>query len=105
MLAATTCLKDQAALSVAYGAGLRTAGAAILKVRNVDSERMLLRVERGKPVLSLSKGGGLYRNAMLPVRLLALLREWWRVGRREGVLHVDGWQFPRPHYLKPLSTR
>ena len=97
LLAATTCLKHQAALSVAYGAGLRAAEIAGLKVRDIDSERMLLRVERGK--------GGRYRNAMLPTGLLALLREWWRVGRHEGVLHVDGWLFPGQHYLKPLSTR
>ncbi|RYD28911.1 MAG: hypothetical protein EOP89_01305, partial [Lysobacteraceae bacterium] len=56
LLAATTCLKHQAALSVAYGAGLRASEIAALKVRDIDSERMLLRVERGKPVLSLSKG-------------------------------------------------
>lgn len=42
---------------------------------------------------------------MLPTGLLALLREWWRVGRREGVLHVDGWLFPGQHYLKPISRR
>ena len=97
LLGAASCLKHQAALSVAYGAGLRAAEVTALKVRDVDSERMLLRVERGK--------GGRYRNAMLPTGLLALLREWWRVGRREGVLHVDGWLFPGQHYLKPLSTR
>jgi site-specific recombinase XerD len=58
LLDATTCLKHQAALSVAYGAGLRAAEVAALKVRDIDSERMLLRVERGK--------GGRYRNAMAP---------------------------------------
>jgi integrase len=46
-LNATTCLKHQAALSVAYGAGLRVAEVAALKVTDIDSERMLLRVERG----------------------------------------------------------
>lgn len=97
LLDATTCLKHQAALSVAYDAGLRASEVASLKVRDIDSERMLLRVERGK--------GGWYRNAMLPTGLLALLREWWRVGRRERVLHVDGWLFPGQHDLKPLSTR
>lgn len=97
LLDATTCLKHQAALSVAYGAGLRAAEVAALKVRDIDNERMLLRVERGK--------GGRYRNAMLPTGLLALLREWWRVGRRERLLHVDGGLFPGQHYLKPLSTR
>ena len=97
LLGATRCLKHQAALSVAYGAGLRAAEVAALKVRDVDSERMLLRVERGK--------GGQYRNAMLPAGLLALLREWWKVGRQEGVMHPNGWLFPGQHYLKPLSTR
>lgn len=86
LLRATRCLKHQAALSVAYGAGLRAAEVAALKVRDVDSERMLLRVERGK--------GGQYSNAMLPTGLLALLREWWKVGRQEGVMHPDGWLFP-----------
>ena len=45
LLGATTCLKHQAALSVAYGAGLRVGEVSMLKVRDVDSERMLLRVE------------------------------------------------------------
>src|SRR5918994_3346209 len=46
LLNATTCLKHQAALSVAYGAGLRVAEVSALKVSDVNSERMLLRVER-----------------------------------------------------------
>lgn len=49
LLEATTCLKHQAALSVAYGAGLRAAEVAALKVRDIDSERMLLRVSRPRP--------------------------------------------------------
>ncbi|MER9121489.1 site-specific integrase, partial [Mesorhizobium sp. M0954] len=67
LLNATTCLKHQAALSVAYGSGLRVAEVSMLKVADVDSERMLLRVERGK--------GGRYRNAMLSQDLLLLLRQ------------------------------
>ena len=97
LLNATTCLKHQAALSVAYGAGLRVAEVSMLKVRDIDSERMLLRVERGK--------GGQYRNAMLAADLLTLLRQWWRLGREQGVMHRDGWLFPGQHYLKPISTR
>src|SRR5688572_14726349 len=97
LLQATTCLKHQAALSVAYGAGLRVAEVSALKVSDVDSERMLLRVERGK--------GGRYRNAMLSEDLLALLREWWKVGRQQGVMHRDGWLFPGQHAMKPISTR
>jgi integrase/recombinase XerD len=97
LLNATTCLKHQAALSVAYGAGLRVAEVSALKVSDVDSERMLLRVERGK--------GGQYRNAMLSADLLTLLRQWWKVGRQQGVMHRDGWLFPGQHALKPISTR
>jgi site-specific recombinase XerD len=97
LLNATTCLKHQAALSVAYGAGLRVAEVAALKVSDIDSERMLLRVERGK--------GGRYRNAMLPADLLILLREWWKAGRQQGVMHRAGWLFPGQHAMKPISTR
>lgn len=60
LLNATTCIKHQAALSIAYGAGLRVAEVSMLKIGDVDNERMLLRVERGK--------GGRYRNAMLSAR-------------------------------------
>jgi integrase/recombinase XerD len=97
LLNATTCLKHLAALSVAYGAGLRVAEVAALKVTDVDSERMLLRVERGK--------GGRYRNAMLPADLLTLLREWWKAGRQQGVMHPQGWLFPGQNAMKPISTR
>ena len=97
LLDATPCLKHQAALSVAYGAGLRVGEVSALKVRDIDSKRMLLRIERGK--------GGRYRNAMLPEGLLVLLREWWRAGRQQGVLHADGWLFPGQNATVPISTR
>jgi site-specific recombinase XerD len=97
MLNATTSLKHQAILSVAYGAGLRASEVTKLKVRDIDSERMLLRVECGK--------GGRHRNAMLAQDLLLLLRGWWKVGRRQGVMHADGWLFPGQHDLKPISYR
>ncbi|HEX7853661.1 MAG TPA: tyrosine-type recombinase/integrase, partial [Sphingobium sp.] len=85
MLGATTSLKHQAILSVAYGAGLRASEVAKLRVSDVDGERMLLRVECGK-------GGG-HRNAMLPKDLLHLLRAWWKEGRDQGIMHRDGWLF------------
>ena len=97
MLDATTSLKHQAILSVAYGAGLRASEVTRLRVRDIDSERMLLRVECGK--------GGRHRNAMLAHDLLVLLRDWWKVGRQEGVMHPDGWLFPGQHYLKPICYR
>ena len=40
--------KYKAALSAAYGAGLRVSEVVSLKVSDIDSERMLLRVEQGK---------------------------------------------------------
>jgi len=97
LLDATTCLKHQAALSVAYGAGLRVSEVSALKVSDVDSKRMLLRIERGK--------GGRYRNAMLPEGLLVLLREWWRAGRQQGIMLPNGWLFPGQNASVPLSTR
>src|ERR1700734_2030374 len=97
LLNATTCLKHQAALSVAYGAGLRVAEVAALKVADIDSERMLIRIERGK--------GGRYRNAMLPADLLILLREWWKEGRRQGAMLPGGWLFPGQNPVRPITTR
>jgi site-specific recombinase XerD len=59
-------LKYRAALMLCYGAGLRISEAVSVKVRDVDSKRMLLRVEQGK--------GKKDRYAMLSPRLLAVLR-------------------------------
>ena len=82
---------------MAYGAGLRVAEVSALKVSDIDSKRMLLRIERGK--------GGRYRNAMLPEGLLLLLRDWWRAGRQQGILVPDGWLFPGQSAAAPISTR
>ena len=87
----------RAALSVAYGAGLRVAEVAALKVGDIDSQRMLIRVERGK--------GGRYRNAMLSPDLLILLRAWWVDGKRQGAMLPNGWLFPGQNPVKPITTR
>ena len=42
---------------------------------------------------------------MLSTDLLALLRQWWKLGRQQGIMHRDGWLFPGQHALKPISTR
>ena len=84
-------LKYKAALSVAYGAGLRVSEVANLKVCDIDSKRMLIRVEEGK--------GKKDRNAMLSSRLLELLRDWWWVGR------PSTWLFPGRDPLLPVTTR
>jgi site-specific recombinase XerD len=89
--------KYRAALGVAYGAGLRVSEVVGLKTGDVDSTRMLIRVEQGK--------GRKDRNAMLSPQLLELLRQWWREGRRRGVMLPQGWLFPGMNSLEPLSTR
>jgi hypothetical protein len=33
------------------------------------------------------------------------MREWWKIGRQQGVMHPDGWLFPGMHYLKPICYR
>jgi len=97
LLAAAPGIKYKAALSVAYGAGLRVSEVAHLKVDDIDSTRMLIRVEQGK--------GGRDRNAMLSPQLLELLRLWWREGKRRGVMFPHGWLFPGRSYTDPISSR
>ena len=89
--------KYQAALSVAYGAGLRASEVVGLKVSDIDSTRRTLRVEQGK--------GGKDRYAMLSPVLLERLRAWWRVGHAQGKLLDGGWLFPGLNPINPLSTR
>jgi len=84
-------LKYKAALSIAYGAGLRTSEVVNLKLGDIDSERMLIRVEQGK--------GRKDRNVMLSPSLLALLRDYWREARPQG------WLFPGRPPVTPISTR
>lgn len=84
-------LKYKAALSVAYGAGLRGGEVVMLRVSDIDSKRMLIRVEMGK--------GRKDRHAMLSPQLLELLRAWWLQSRSKG------WLFPGRDPLLPLTTR
>ena len=97
LLACTYNLKHQAALSVAYGTGLRAAEIVSLKVGDIDSQRMTLRVEQGK--------GGKDRYAMLSPVLLERLRAWWRVGHAQGKILPNGWLFPGQDPVVPLTTR
>ena len=97
LIAAAGNLKHQTALSVAYGAGLRASEVVALKVGDIDSERMTLRVERGK--------GSKDRYAMLPPVLLERMRVWWRVARAQGKMLDGGWLFPGLDPIDQLSTR
>jgi integrase/recombinase XerD len=97
LLAAVSNLKHQTALSVAYGAGLRSSEVIALKVGDIDSERMTLRVEQGK--------GRKDRYAMLSPVLLERLRAWWRLAHAQGKIFSKGWLFPGLNPMDPLSAR
>jgi len=97
LIAGAENLKHQTALSVAYGAGLRAGEIVALKVGDIDSTRMTLRVEQGK--------GRRDRYAMLSPSLLERLRLWWKSARAQGKMLDDGWLFPGMHPIEPLSTR
>jgi integrase/recombinase XerD len=91
LLAHAPGLKYRAALSIAYGCGLRVSEIVNLKVTDIDSARMLIRVEQGK--------GRKDRFAMPSPELLDLLREWWRVKRSRG------WLFPGQQPVQPITAR
>jgi integrase/recombinase XerD len=78
--------KHKAALSVAYGPGLRAMEVVAPKVCDIDSKRMMLRVDQGK--------GRKDRHAMLSPQLLELLRDWWRIAQ-----HLQVHQLCRRHHV------
>lgn len=75
-------LKYRAALMLCYGAGLRVSEAVAVKVSDIDSQRMLIRVEQGK--------GRKDRYTMLSPRLLEVLRAYWRAARPKDYLFPSG---------------
>ena len=83
--------KYKAALSAAFAAGLRVSEVVSLKVSDIHSERMLLRIEQGK--------GRKDRFAMLSPELLELLRDWYRIARPAV------WLFPGRDLMLPMTTR
>jgi site-specific recombinase XerD len=84
-------LKYKAALGIAYGAGLRGGEVVMLRTSDIDSKRMLIRVEMGK--------GRKDRHAKLSPELLSLLRAWWLQCRSKG------WLFPGRDPLLPMTVR
>lgn len=83
-------LKYRAALMTCYGAGRRIGETVALKVSDIDSQRMLLRVQDGK--------GGKDRYAMLGIRLLKILRMYWRSACPRQ------WLFPSWHECKHMTS-
>jgi site-specific recombinase XerD len=90
-LEAAPGLKYKAALSVAYGAGLRASEVVALKVSDIDGKRMVIRIEQGK--------GRKDRYVMLSPHLLELLRAWYKVAWPQG------WLFPGQNPVNPMTTR
>lgn len=88
LLAAVPGLRERAAMEVAYGAGLRLSEVLHLKLSDIDSQRMILRVEQGK--------GKKDRNVMLSPALLETLRAYWRQSRPRV------WLFPGQGGKRPL---
>jgi integrase/recombinase XerD len=97
LIAAATKPNYQAALAVAYGAGLRAGEVVALKVGDIDSARMTLRIEQGK--------GRKDRYAMLSPVLLEHLRAGWRAARARGRMLDGGWLFPGQNPINPMTTR
>jgi len=96
-------IRYRAALMTAYGGGLRVSEVVALKVGDIDSKRMLIRVRQGK--------GKKDRYAMLSPRLLEVLRCWWRsrrpAGQRQNTSPED-WLFPgwrKGHHMNTESLQ
>jgi integrase/recombinase XerD len=88
--AAITNLKHRALLMTAYAAGLRVSEVTRLRVTDIDSARMVIRVYRGK--------GQKDRYVMLSPRLLEILRAYWKAARPGDFL------FPGAGPDRPLTT-
>src|SRR6185503_15857052 len=80
LLAAAPGFKYRLLLSLTYGCGLRASEVVSLKVSDIDSAQMVIRIEQGK--------GRKDRYVMLPPALLDMLRQWWEAARPQG------WLFP-----------
>jgi integrase/recombinase XerD len=91
LIAGAKNLYHRTLLMTLYGAGLRRAELCDLKVRDIDSQRMMLRVERGK--------GGRDREIPLSSTLLTALREYYRWMRPQTYLFPGtrhGWRADAP---------
>jgi site-specific recombinase XerD len=91
-LQAISCLRNRVAMTTAYASGLRISEAARLKIADIDSSRMVIRVESGK--------GGKDRYVMLSPRLLDILRSYYRLAWPKP----KHWLFPGRDAMKPINV-
>ncbi|MBU0719137.1 MAG: site-specific integrase [Planctomycetes bacterium] len=89
VLAASNNLKHRAIVTTIYGGGLRTSEVCGLSVNDIDSKRMVIRVQQGK--------GHKDRLVMLSPKLLGLLRQYWKAYKP---MH---WLFPGQPRSQPLN--
>ncbi len=75
-------VKHHAILTTCYAAGLRISEAVRLQPSDIDSQRMVIRVQQGK--------GRKDRYVMLSPRLLEILRAWWRIEKPAPWLFPGG---------------
>ena len=89
LFAHTTHPKHRALLMTTYAAGLRVSEVVRLQVTDIESARMLIRVNQGK--------GNKDRSTLLSTRLLTALRAYWKLAR------PPLWLFPGYHPNRPMS--
>jgi len=90
LVSATDNLKHRSLLCTCYGCGLRVSELVALRVKDIDGERRVLRVEQGK--------GGKDRDVALSEATLDQLRRYWSQYR------PGDWLFPNDNTLEPLSV-
>ncbi len=83
-----TNLKHRAMFMTAYSAGPRVSELVALRVSDIDSSRMLIRIRQGK--------GRKDRYVKLADRLLVVLRDYWKA------YHPTAWLFPGKHHDRPI---
>lgn len=91
LLAAVSNLKHRAILTTIYSGGLRVSEVAHLKATDIDSHRMMIRVDQAK--------GNKDRYTLLAKRALRTLRAYWKIYR------PSGWLFPGDRPGQPISVR
>jgi len=89
LLECAPSLRDRALFETAYATGMRLGEVTRLLITDIDSTRMVIRVDQGK--------GRKDRYVMLSASLLETLRGYWRQARRKGYL------FPGDGGKRPLS--
>lgn len=91
LLRAVEHIKYRTALSLVYASGLRVSEVVQLRLRDIESQRMVIHVRNGK--------GGKPRYTMLSKHLLDQLRDYWRHQR------PTSWLFPDRSGDRPISVR